>query len=139
MIRRAHRRFPSPQCFLAGALTAALAACANLPSGGRQTMRFLSQPEGALVTTSLGPSCTTPCSLQMSRFDGFEAMFTRPGYASRKIVVASIFSPDRGNGVTIVPGIRIGVAERNTLADPGANFRRELLPNPVEATLEPAP
>ncbi|WP_395760121.1 hypothetical protein [Candidatus Raskinella chloraquaticus] len=115
---------------------AILSSCANLPSGGRQSVRFQSQPEGALVTTSLGPSCVTPCSLDLSRFDGFEAVFTKAGYASGKVLVASIFSPGRSDGVTIAPGIRFGLTDRNSLADPGANFRRELLPNPVQIVLQ---
>ena len=114
-----------------------LAACANLPSGGRQSVRFQSQPDGALVTTSLGPSCITPCALDLSRFDGFEAVFTKPGYASGKVLVASIFSPARSDGVTIAPGVRFGLTERNSLSDPGANFRRELVPNPVRLVLVP--
>ncbi|OQW52655.1 hypothetical protein [Candidatus Raskinella chloraquaticus] len=122
---------------LAGLIMAVLAGCANLPSGGRQPVRFLSQPEGALVTTSLGPSCVTPCTLDLSRFDGFEAVFTKAGYASGKVLVASIFSPGRSDGVTIAPGIRFGLTERNSLSDPGANFRRELVPNPVQIVLEP--
>lgn len=129
---RLPRRLPA---FLAVSL---LSACAGLPSGGRQSLRVLSEPEGVLATSSLGPSCTTPCTLDVSRFEGFQISFSKSGYVSQTITVASILPAGRGDGLTLAPGVRFGLAERNTLSDAGANFRRELLPNPVFARLEPA-
>ena len=135
MKRRAKHALGAKWCVPAMVLL--LSACANLPSGGRQTVRLVSQPEGALATTSLGPSCVTPCALEMSRFDGFAVTFTKSGYASQTVNVASILSPGRSDGVTLAPSIRFGLSDRNSLSDAGANFRRELLPNPVAVTLDP--
>ena len=121
------------------ALLIQVSGCANLPPGGRDTVRFRSAPEGALVSTSLGPSCTTPCSLSLSRFDGFTVIFSKPGFASQTIAVQSVISPSLRDGVTLVPGIRIGVTDRSFQTGASTDLRRELVPNPVDITLQPTP
>lgn len=123
---------------LLSGILAAVSACANLPRGGQESVRFLSDPEGALATTNKNASCLTPCTLQFSRFEDFQVTFTKDGFASQTVNVASILGAGRADGIAIAPGIRFGLAERNTLSDAGANFRRQLLPNPVFVKLAPA-
>lgn len=116
----------------------ALASCTNLPSGGRNTVRFITEPAGALATTSLGPSCTTPCALPISRLDNFSVTFTLDGHESRTVDVASI-EPRLSGGMRVTEvggyGVRVGLVNNSSMQDPAGNFRREHTPNPVEAVL----
>jgi hypothetical protein len=50
------------------------------------TIRLNSDPQGADATTSLGWSCRTPCSMELS-VEPFTVTFTRPGFASSTIPV----------------------------------------------------
>lgn len=116
-----------------------LAACANLPSGGRNTVRFISEPEGALATTSLGPSCTTPCRLSISRLEEFSVTFTLDGHEPRTVNVVSREPALSGGVRTEVGGIgvRVGLINQSSMQDPTGQFRREHTPNPVEVVLRP--
>lgn len=126
---------------VAAALAAMLlTACAGLPSGGRNTVRFVTEPAGALATTSLGPSCTTPCALSISRLDDFSVTFTLAGHEPRTVNVVSI-EPRLSGGVRTEiggMGVRVGLVNQSSMQDPTGQFRREHTPNPVEAALRPA-
>lgn len=115
-----------------------LGGCGTLPAPGRQSIRFLSQPEGALVTSSLGTSCLTPCALEAPLREGFAVTLSKPGFLSQTVNVVSILSQAHNHGITLVPGIRLGVSGRDSLARNETGFQRELQPNPVQVKLEPA-
>jgi len=51
------------------------------------TIRLNSDPQGADATTSLGWSCRTPCSIELSVDGPFTVTFTRPGFAPSTIPV----------------------------------------------------
>jgi hypothetical protein len=51
------------------------------------TIRLNSDPQGADATTSLGWSCRTPCSMELSVDGPFTVTFTRPGFASSTVSV----------------------------------------------------
>lgn len=123
--------------FLVVIIAGLTAACGNLPSGGREVVRFRSDPDGALATTSLGPSCVTPCQIEISRLDEFTVTFSKAGYASRTVGVSSSV-PSLSGGVTLAPGVRVGFINQSSMQDPTGSFRREHQPNPVVVTLEPA-
>ncbi|MEM8792002.1 MAG: translation initiation factor 2 [Pseudomonadota bacterium] len=53
--------------------------CATITRGSSSDVSFISNPPGALVETSLGSSCTTPCEMKFSRRDTFDATFTLNG------------------------------------------------------------
>jgi hypothetical protein len=123
------------RALLACAALLGASGCAGLPSGGRNTVRFVSDPPGALATTSLGPSCTTPCALAISRLDDFEVSFALAGHATRSVRVRSVEQETPGirsevGGVTV----RFGTIERPDLQDQ-RQFRRIHAPNPVEVAL----
>jgi hypothetical protein len=118
----------------------ALASCASLPSGGRNRVSFHSEPPGALATTSLGPSCTTPCALSISRLESFTVTFTLAGHQPETVDVRSIEPQNRSGLRTEVGGfgVRVGLSNDTGMQDHVGQFRREHTPNPVSVALRPA-
>uniref|UniRef100_UPI001EF895CB hypothetical protein n=1 Tax=Citrobacter koseri TaxID=545 RepID=UPI001EF895CB len=62
---------------LAVALAATMmGGCATAIRGTTNQVHFTSEPSGAVVTTSLGHTCTAPCTMPMDRNKEFQATFT---------------------------------------------------------------
>lgn len=80
------------------------------------TVQFESTPPGAEAKTSVGPSCTTPCSLPIVAEGNFEVTFTLPKFQPATVPVT----------VTRVAGDFTSPAR--TVVDP----------SPVAAELQPA-
>jgi hypothetical protein len=120
------------------AIAVVLAGCQALPSGGRNVVRFMSEPAGATVTTSTGESCVTPCQLAVPRREDFVATFALRGYASHAVQVVSEPPGRLAGGISPVPGIRIGVINATPMQDPAGTFMREHRPNPVVVRLQPS-
>lgn len=80
------------------------------------TVQFESTPPGAEAKTSLGPTCTTPCSLPLTTEGGFSVTFTLPKFQPMTVPVT----------VTRVSGDFTTPAK--TVVDP----------SPVSAELQPA-
>jgi hypothetical protein len=79
------------------------------------SVQIESEPPGAEATTSVGPSCRTPCSLNVATTADFTVTFALPGYVPQTVPVVPRPSTDpREAG-----GLRFD-------------------PNPVYAQLEPA-
>jgi hypothetical protein len=102
-----------------------LAGCSSFSSFSLDSMKsppppvnvqFESTPPGAEARTSLGPSCTTPCSLPVTADGSFSVSFTLAKYTPLTVPVT----------VTRVPGDFTTAA--STTIDP----------NPVSAELQPA-
>lgn len=51
------------------------------------TVQFESTPPGAEARTSLGPSCTTPCSLPITADGGFSVTFNLPKFQPATVPV----------------------------------------------------
>ena len=79
------------------------------------TVQLDSVPPGAEARTSLGPSCTTPCSLPITADAGFSVTFTLPKFQPLTVPVT----------ITRIPG------DFTTAATP------KVEPNPVVAELQP--
>jgi hypothetical protein len=79
------------------------------------TVQFESTPPGAEAKTSIGPACTTPCSLPIVAESGFEVTFTLPKFQPMTVPVA----------VTRIPG------------DFTTPARTNIEPSPVVAELQP--
>ncbi len=96
----------------------ALAACSSFnldafkPAPVLETVRFESQPPGAEAKVSNGQTCRTPCALALTAGGPYTVTFTLNGY-----------QPE---------------ADQIELVSMGDNTSR-LQPNPVLATLNPAP
>jgi hypothetical protein len=104
---------------------ASLGGCSSFSSMGDyfkstpplMTVQLESQPPGADARTSVGPSCKTPCSVQVNAPDtGFTVTFTLPRFEPATIQVAVLRTP--GDLTT----------SASTVTDP----------NPVFAELRPA-
>jgi hypothetical protein len=67
----------------------ALAACASVTPGPSDGLQVDTMPQGALVLTSHGLSCTTPCALPISPTDIFTVNVSRRGYVNQKFQVAN--------------------------------------------------
>ncbi|UGV26183.1 hypothetical protein E0H22_11070 [Rhodopseudomonas boonkerdii] len=80
------------------------------------TVQFESTPPGAEAKTSIGPACTTPCSLPIVTEGNFEVTFTLPKFQPVTVPVS----------VTRVPG------------DFTSPARTTVDPSPVVAELQPA-
>jgi hypothetical protein len=80
------------------------------------TVQFESTPPGAEAKTSVGPACTTPCSLPIVAEGNFEVTFTLPKFQPATVPVT----------ITRVPGDFTQAA------------RTVVEPNPVAAELQPA-
>lgn len=80
------------------------------------TVQFESTPPGAEAKTSVGPACTTPCSLPIVTEGNFEVTFTLPKFQPATVPVT----------VTRVPG------------DFTSPARTTVDPSPVAAELQPA-
>jgi hypothetical protein len=97
--------------------------------GKSETVQFSSVPSGAVVTTTTGASCTTPCGLEMLRKQPFNATFKQGG----KVRVVKVVTKSQGEGVAagvgnvLVGGI-IGVA-----VDANSGATLDHVPNPVHA------
>lgn len=80
------------------------------------TVQFESTPPGAEAVTSIGPSCTTPCSLPLTTDGSFSVTFNLPKFQSATVPVT----------VTRVPG------------DFTTPARTTIDPSPVAVELQPA-
>jgi hypothetical protein len=79
------------------------------------TVQFESTPPGAEARTSLGPSCTTPCSLPITVDGGFSVTFNLPKFQPATVPVT----------ITRVPG------------DFTSPARTTVDPNPVAVEMQP--
>jgi hypothetical protein len=57
------------------------------PLPAKQSLWIESQPPGAEAKTSLGPSCRTPCGLEMQTTDEFSLTLTLKGYQPQTVSV----------------------------------------------------
>ncbi len=115
---------------VAGAAT--LAACGSIGgldfssgpsrSGVVAALRLESDPPGAEAKTSVGPGCRTPCAVNVPADREFTVSFTLNGYLPATESVRPVL-PDDGR-------VDIEAPTQPTV---------ELQPNPVFATLQPAP
>lgn len=115
---------------IVGAL--ALAGCASVTRGWNNQMQFSSDPPDAIVQTTMGHSCRTPCNLQVGRKDEFVATFTKPGYITEQVQVRTQIAGAGAAGVAgnILVGGVIGMG-----IDAASGAALEHCPNPVAVVL----
>lgn len=113
-----------------------LGACATLTRGTTQAFEVKTVPAGAKVVTTMGISCeATPCVFpNVPRNSNFMVTITKPGY---KTVTTNITNHNAGNGTAnlagnILVGGLIGMG-----VDASNGSLQDLVPNPLEVTLEP--
>ncbi len=116
-------------------LAATLGACGSVTRGTSEQMAFISEPAGASMTTNKGYACpATPCSLEVSRSDEFDATFQKPGYAPQTVPVRTkvVGSGAAGFAGNVILGGVVGMG-----VDAYTGAAMDHFPNPVIATLRP--
>ena len=112
----------------------ALSGCATITRGTTDQLQIVSDPSGADVRTSMGPTCITPCTLQVSRKDEFTVIISKPGFIEEQVPVKTQIA---GNGAAGFAGNVLigGIIGMGADAYTGATL--EHVPNPVSITLRP--
>ena len=123
------RFFIFPACLM-------LAACANAPSGSQETVRFISNPAGATMTSSTGFTCVTPCETKVRRDEDFSALFEKHSYQSTSVMVTTKTTTFE-KSYDLGP-INFGVAAATVTGDETGLYNTEHVPNPVSVVLQPA-
>jgi hypothetical protein len=115
-------------------LASLLGGCATVTRGTTNQIQIDSEPAGAAVRTSLNQTCTTPCTIQVSRKDEFTVIFSKPGFVDERVDVKTQIA---GAGAAGFAGNVIlgGVVGMGVDAATGATY--EHVPNPVRAVLQP--
>lgn len=121
---------------VAAAAALSLCACATITRGTTQAFEVRTVPAGAKVVTTMGISCeSTPCVFpNVPRNSNFMVTITKPGY---KTVTTNITNANLGQGNmnlagNILAGGLIGIG-----LDASNGSLQDLVPNPLEVTLEP--
>lgn len=117
-------------------LAGTTAGCATVTRGSTEDVQFTSNPQGATVTTTIGPSCVTPCTLKFSRRDTFTATF-KLGEQTQEVFVDTQVATEgvavAGVGNALIGGV-IGVG-----VDVATGAGLDHVPNPVIVTFTPEP
>ena len=118
----------------AACVFASLGGCATVTRGTTNQIQIDSEPAGALAQTSLNHTCTTPCTIQVSRKDEFAVTFSKPGYQNARVDVKTQIA---GAGAAGFAGNVLigGVVGMGVDAATGSTY--EHVPNPVRAVLQP--
>jgi len=116
------------------ALAATCGGCASVTRGTTDQVQILSEPEGAEARTSMGHTCTTPCTLQFSRKDEFIVTASKPGYHTVEMPVSTRVAGAGAAGFAgnVLLGGVIGMA-----VDAASGATLEHYPNPVMLTMLP--
>ena len=120
-------------CVVAGV---ALSGCATITRGSTDHVQIISEPSGADARISLGQTCVTPCTLQVSRKDEFTVTVSKPGFTEESV---SVQTQVAGSGAAGFAGNVLlgGVIGMGADAYTGATL--EHVPNPVIVTLKELP
>lgn len=110
------------------------ASCATITRGTTDQVQINSNPPEAQARTSMGFSCTTPCTLQTGRKDEFTVIISKPGYHTTEIPVRTQIAGAGAAGFAgnILLGGVIGMA-----SDAATGATLEHFPNPVTVSLVP--
>ena len=116
------------------ALAATCGGCASVTRGTTDQVQILSEPEGAEARTSMGHTCTTPCTLQFSRKDEFIVTASKPGYHTVEMPVSTRVAGAGAAGFAgnVLLGGVIGMA-----VDAASGATLEHYPNPVMLNMVP--
>ena len=120
--------------FAVGAVVFFVTGCATVTRGTTDALVVNSTPQGAQVQLSNGMSCTsTPCTFKLPRKSELEVTVSRSGC---KTVVTNVSHRTAGAGAAGVAGNVLvgGIIGLGVDAATGAS--QELVPNPLEVTLE---
>jgi hypothetical protein len=117
----------------AAALALTSSGCATVTRGTTNQVQLISEPAGADVKTSLGQTCTTPCTIEVSRKSEFVAVFSKDGFQDASVPVQTRVA---GSGAAGFAGNVILGGVVGMVADAATGATLEHYPNPVSVTLE---
>lgn len=88
------------------------------------------------MRTSLSQTCTTPCTLKVSRKDEFSVLISKDGFKPVEVEVKNRIAGEGAAGFAgnVLVGGVIGMG-----VDAATGATLEHYPNPIEVTLEPLP
>ena len=114
----------------------AVSGCATVTRGTTDQVQITSEPSGSDVRTSMGPTCVTPCTLQVSRKDEFTVTVSKAGFVEENVPVKTQIAGSGAAGFAgnVLLGGLIGMG-----ADAYTGATLEHVPNPVSVTLRPLP
>ena len=101
-----------------------------------------STPPGADATTSLGPACKTPCSVEIPAPDaGFSVTFAMPKFQPETVPVQVIRNPGDATGpaTTIIEPSPVFAELQPAAPPPKGKPMRPKKPKPPKAAAAPAP
>lgn len=123
------------QVLAAALIAACVGACGSITRGTTEKMAFLTEPPGALMTTTKGYACpATPCSLDVDRSDEFDVTFTKPGYQPQMVPVRTKVA---GTGAAGFAGNLLAGGVIGMGVDAATGAAMDHTPNPVSVTLVP--
>lgn len=113
---------------------AALSGCGSITRGTSEPVYISARPTDAKITTSLGHSCLSPCTITVDRKTSLTAYAERPGYERGSIQIGTKVS---GAGATGFAGNILigGVIGMGVDAVTGAAMDHS--PNPAQIVLQP--
>ena len=112
-----------------------LGACATIVRGTKQKFTIESSPPAAKAETSLGVTCTTPCTLKVDRKTRFTVTVSKDGFETQTVKVGRKVTAEGGTisfGGNWIIGGAIGMG-----IDAGSGAMFDLWPNPLVVTLAP--
>ena len=111
-----------------------LANCATVTRGTVNQVQIVSEPSAAEARTSIGHTCTTPCTLTVDRKSEFTVTYNKEGFREQSVPVVTRVAGAGAVGLAgnILIGGVVGV-----VADAVTGAALEHYPNPVSAALEP--
>lgn len=121
---------------IAGVILLALmtANCATVTRGTTSQVQINTEPSDAQITTSMGHSCRSPCTLTVDRKAEFTVVARKEGYREASVPVATRVAGSGAAGFAgnvLIGGI-VGMA-----ADAATGATLEHFPNPVAISMEP--
>ena len=113
----------------------AITGCQTAKRKSTEEVKVIVQPAGAKVVTSLGESCTAPCSFTVKRRKEFEVTASKKGYRTQTVKVGRKLNKRAAAGSTAVAVVAPGgsVLGAVDLAS-GALWDHD--PNPVRIKLK---
>jgi PEGA domain len=119
----------------AAAAAVLLSACATVTRGTTSQVQIRSEPSGALATTSLAHTCTTPCTLTVNRKDEFVVTFNLEGYQEQSVEVKTRIAGEGAAGFAgnVLVGGVVGMG-----VDAATGSSLEHVPNPISVILQKA-
>ncbi|TIL73102.1 MAG: translation initiation factor 2 [Mesorhizobium sp.] len=117
------------------AATVAMTGCASVVRGTTDKVSINSEPPDSTIRTSLGHSCpSSPCTVEVSRKEGFTAFAEKEGYKPGSLYIGTSMSGKGAAGLAgnILVGGLVGVG-----VDAMTGATLDHSPNPALITLIP--